>query len=246
MNEKISAFLDNEATTDEIESVVDKLLRDETLRASWTRQHWIREVMRTPSGESAPDLDMDFSKRVMQAVQADQPAGKPILTPVASDQPQAAPSGQTKVVSMPQASQAKRGRRRLVAGFAVAASAAGIALFATQPLQQAGDPAMPADSTTLQAANSDEAGAADGFLMASRGDMVIDRTRMPTSANMRNVVTQQEADAHEGRWQAANPQLANRLHDYLIEHKGMARAYGLGATTPGFVRVAAYGQESIR
>lgn len=234
MDEKFSAFLDNEATRDEADSVVNGLLRDETLRVSWTRQYRIREALRSSAGDPEVALDSDFSERVMQAVRAEAQAEHPTLVPMARP--------------------AHRRRWKTMAGFAVAASAAGLALFATQPLQHMSDsvPAQTPAQTLASAPASNLAvgDSADNAGIASAGlsdTPQMNRAQSLATGTVRNVANSQDFGQDEAnQWQVSDPALANRLNGFLVEHNGLARGYGLGATTPGFVRVATYGQVSAR
>ncbi len=122
MNEQLSAFLDNEATRDEADSVVNALLRDESLRDSWTRQHWIRTTLRSHSAEPAVNVDTDFANRVMSAIAAD-------------DHPETVASSSNVVTMTPR----RRTRRwRGVAGMAAAASVAGVVFLAGNPFVRSG------------------------------------------------------------------------------------------------------------
>ncbi len=217
MNEQFSAFLDNEATRDEADSVVNALLRDEQLRDSWARQHWLRTALRAPAGETPPPLDAGFSARVMQVIQAEPDLPAESALPAAG------------YVAAP-----RRHRRwRSMAGVAVAASATGFVLLVSNPLQQETTTgAAPARMATAAGTR----GAQQPQVVASttlNGDM-IDATAMPVSA----------AAVSADHWAVSDPALENELNGYLVEHNGLARGYGLSATTPGFVRVATYGREA--
>lgn len=235
MDEKFSAFLDNEATGDEVDSVIGSLLRDESLRISWTRQHLIRDTLRGPAGDLPLALDMNFAERVMQAVRDED-----IMADVDGDHP--------TVVSMPH--RASRRRWRTVTGFAVAASAVGIALFVTQPMH-VGTGTTPATITaSTQSSPFTDANSPGATTVAATGMGNVnaaDTSGSLTDSMVQNVAAYVDAaqDAAD-RWHVSNQILANRLNGYLVEHSGLARGFGLGATKPGFVRVATYGQDSAR
>src|SRR5699024_7335109 len=147
MNEQFSAFLDNETTRDESDAVGNALLRDEKLRDSWTRQYWIREALRGSAGDPPVSLDAGFAGRVMPAVRDEVVSGD--AAPDWQPNPHANTTHPT-VVAMPHPGQRRR-RWRNMAGLAVAASAAGFALLATQPLQDMDTPMQASGSgTTLQ------------------------------------------------------------------------------------------------
>lgn len=226
MNEQFSAFLDSEATRDEADSVVNALLRDERLRDSWTRQHWVRTVLRTPAGETpiALDLDVGFSGRVMQAIHAE--------SDMQSDAFAAS-------VALPETRLRPARRRRgwrSMAGMAAAASATGFVLLVSNPVQQ--DAAT--DAATTRVASAGAGATAQVVASATLGGDAIDTTA--DAAANRTGTIRGAAD----HWAVSDPALANQLNGYLVEHNGLARGYGLAATTPGFVRVATYGQEATQ
>lgn len=223
MNEQFSAFLDNEATRDEVDSVVNALLRDERSRDSWTRQHWLRTVLRTPAGEMPVAPDTGFASRVMQGIHGE--AGMP-----------AAESAIGAGSAHPVMRGARRRRWRSLAGVAVAASATGFVLLANNPLQQE----IATDATPTRVASASGAGA------ATQAAQVVASTALNggmVDAPAAQVSAFQGAADH---WAVSDPALADQLNGYLVEHNGLARGYGLAATTPGFVRVATYGQEATQ
>lgn len=245
MNEQFSAFLDNEATRDESDAVVNALLRDDKLRDSWTRQHWIREALRGAAGDPPVSLDAGFAGRVMQAARDEVVSGETALD--WQPNPHANTTHPT-VVTLSHPGQRRR-RWRNMAGLAVAASAAGFALLATQPLQEMGMPMQatgsdgPAQPTRVASANV----AATGFdtdtaatNLGGFGDFDMAGTLFSDlTQNVAARVAEPEASADH--WAVSDPTLASRLNGYLVEHNGLARGYGLSVTSPGFVRVATYG-----
>lgn len=236
MNEQFSAFLDGEATRDETDSVINALLRDESLRESWSRQHWLRTTLRAHRGEPATPLDADFSSRVMQAIARD-------------EHPE-------MVTSPPPAQRARtrRGRRRWrsMASLAAVASAAGIVLLVGNPLRQDTRPdgALASRSTmrTQQSAGRTQGLAGASVPAASMGGArplsggtFVNASRAETVASDNQV-----QDGPSNHWSVSDPAIADELNGYLVEHNGLARSYGLSGTTPGLVRVATYGQETTR
>lgn len=223
MNEQFSAFLDGEATRDETDSVISALLRDEQLRESWGRQHWLRTTLRAHSGEAGVSLDSDFSDRVMAAIADDKPEDLPTR----------------RVVPMRVAA---RRRWRSMAGMAAVASAAGIVMLVSNPLQRGGvaDGAGQtiASTTTGPAATAGAAGASAGDVQLASNDLSSDMLR---KAGPSEAAVQRGPADH---WSVSDPDLQDELNGYLVEHNGLARGYGMSGTTPGFVRVATYGQET--
>ncbi|ROO30580.1 hypothetical protein SAOR_00705 [Salinisphaera orenii MK-B5] len=230
MNERFSAFLDNEATRDEADSVVNRLLSDPELRDSWSRQHWLRTTLRAHRGEIAVPLDTGFSDRVMQAIAAED--GEAVEAP------------SSRVVSLPRARTPRRRRWRNMAGLAVAASAAGFVFLVNPPLQQESESdgsTRPMSATSVASADATAAGARFETTeeVAARGGM---DAAVVGDASARQTVREGPAD----HWSVSDPALEDELNSYLVEHNGLARGYGLSGTTPAFVRVATYGQESTQ
>lgn len=231
MNERFSAFLDNEATRDEADSVVNRLLSDPELRDSWSRQHWLRTTLRAHRGETAVPLDTGFSDRVMQAIAAED--GDTVETSA------------SRAVSVPRARAPRRRRWRNMAGLAVAASAAGFVFLVNPALQQESEAdrakTPPMSATSVASADATAAGARFETTeeVAARGGM---DTAVVGDASARQTVREGPAD----HWSVSDPALEDELNSYLVEHNGLARGYGLSGTTPAFVRVATYGQESTQ
>lgn len=245
MDEKFSAFLDNEATRDESVAVINALLRDDELRASWARQHRIRDALRACAGDPRASIDADFSVRVMQAIRDDAGGG---YAGRSLHPERAAAANDTTVVAMPHRGRHRRWWRNM-AGLAVAASAAGFALLATQPLQRLQTVWNPAaveattPSTRPPAAGTGDAAGSKMNALASWTDDIpaLDMSWLLASDSTPNAGAA-ESQSSADHWAVSDPTLASRLNDYLVEHSGLARGYGLSATTPGFVRVATYGQ----
>ncbi|GAB3685790.1 sigma-E factor negative regulatory protein [Salinisphaera aquimarina] len=238
MNEQFSAFLDNEATRDESDSVLNALLRDEQLRESWSRQQWLRTTLRAHRGEVATELDIGFSTRVMQAIAAEDQGE----TPMVAD---------SRVVPLRRSSAGRR-RWRSMTGLALAASAAGaVFLVSSGSLQSdgVGGDAMPgATVATADAASGTPTRVASTRDVANTPS---DTAGMVASNELEEASVQQASDestrpVRQGpadHWSVSDPALQDELNSYLVEHNGLARGYGLAGTTPAFVRVATYGQE---
>lgn len=232
MNEQFSAFLDGEASRDEADAAIHALLNDAHLRESWSRQHWLRTTLRAPGGEAATALDSGFSSRVMAAIAAER-AGSAATVPIKT------PGGARAV---PLRARAAR-RWRSMAGLAAAASAAGVVLLVSHPLQRDETP-MSADaggaitSTATATASADAVG--DATRMVASNTLSSDRLGQ---AGPSDAAAQRGSSNH---WSVSDPALENELNGYLVEHNGLARGYGMSGTTPGFVRVATYGQETPR
>jgi negative regulator of sigma E activity len=225
MNEQFSAFLDGEATRDEADSVISALLRDDQLRESWGRQHWLRTTLRAHNGEANVPLDNSFTDRVMAVIAEDKPEG------VAA----------RRVVPMRVAA---RRRWRSMAGMAAVASAAGIVLLVSNPLQR--DNAGGVASQTV-ASNTTMATSATPATTPAGSDVRVASNEL--SSDMLRKAGPSEAAVQRGpadHWSVSDPDLEDELNGYLVEHNGLARGYGMSGTTPGFVRVATYGQETTQ
>lgn len=248
MNEQLSAFLDDEATLDESDSVVNALLRDEALRDSWTRQHWIRTTLRAHSAEPAVGVDTGFANRVMAAIAAD-------------DQPETVTPQSDNVASMPRRTRSRRWRG--VAGMAAAASVAGVVFLAGNPFVRsntAGSEGRVAASSNSQttARTGETAGTErQGFGSGGWDGQLADFSSVSAQpARARTVAAGgPAANAHRqasgdrasaqgpaDHWSVSDPAVRDELNGYLADHNGMARGYGMPGTSPALVRVAAYGQ----
>ena len=253
MNEQLSAFLDNEATRDEADSVVNALLRDEALRDSWTRQHWIRTTLRSHSAEPAVDVDTGFANRVMSAIAAD-------------EHPETVAPNSNIVPMAPRVRRTRTRRWRGVAGMAAAASVAGVVLLAGNPFVRTGTSGSEGRVATAEnnQATARSGGAADsqrerqGFGSGGWNNQLADFSSVQAqTARVHNVAATGSAsrmnaqgasgmgasDASADHWSVSDPAVRDELNGYLVDHNGMARGYGMSSTTPALVRVAAYGQD---
>jgi len=237
MNEQFSAFLDGEATRDETDSAINALLRDDGLKSAWSRQHWLRTTLRAHKGEMAVPLDTDFSSRVMAAIAADdQPAAAAPPTAALAGRAHRAPGGM------------RRRRWRNMAGLAAVASATGFVLLVSNPLQRGGGSGPTVAPTSSSVASVAVEPETTQQIASSRGldaDMLDKATASTTNAKARRTAAVQRSGAAD-HWSVSDPAIADELNGYLVEHNGMARGYGLSGTTPAFVRVATYGQETTQ
>lgn len=235
MNEQFSAFLDGEATRDEADSVINAVLRDEALKTAWSRQHWLRTTLRAHKGEITAPLDAGFSDRVMAAITADEQSEH-------SSRPAIGP----RRASVPGL---RRRRWRNMVGLAAVASATGVFLLVSNPLQSDKDVDSAIAPTTSSVASvavePQTAPEAMPQVAQSRGLETGMLNKATASAGPRQKAALQQASPAD-HWSVSDPAIANELNSYLVEHNGMARGYGLSGTTPAFVRVATYGQETAQ
>ncbi len=121
-NEKLSLLMDGELSDEELDALLDQVGEDAELRDAWGRQHLASAVLQEPAGVVA--VNGGFADRVMRALEAE------------DDQP-AAPT-ERKVVSLGARREARWQRRRWqrpVAGLAIAASVAAVAVLVVQQPQ---------------------------------------------------------------------------------------------------------------
>lgn len=128
VKEQLSACLDGELPEGELDLLLKQAGRDAQLRASLGRYALIGEAMRAKSPMVAPT---GFATRVAAAVAAE-------------------PAGDSPVVARPASRPALGTWLRPVAGLAVAAGVAAIAILALQQPQQAAPTTYVADATTIQ------------------------------------------------------------------------------------------------
>ena len=69
-DEKLSALMDDELDTAEVESCMHELSENDNARRVWTRQHLVRAVLK----DQATEIRMDLAEAVMAAVDASESA----------------------------------------------------------------------------------------------------------------------------------------------------------------------------
>lgn len=118
-----------------------------------------------------------------------------------------------------------RRRWRAAASLAAAASIVGAVMLVAEPLGSDGEPAVSvvADAETGSADESAEA-----------------------ETNEQPAVTVADSGPSPDHWTVSDPDVADQLNGYLLEHNGLARGYGMSGATPSLLRVATYGQGSNR
>lgn len=118
-----------------------------------------------------------------------------------------------------------RRRWRTAASLAAAASVIGAVMLVAEPLGGDGEPAVTV-----------AAGAETG---------VADEPAAP-GTDGRTAVTVADSSQAPDHWTVSDPDVADQLNGYLLEHNGLARGYGMSGATPSLLRVATYGQGSNR
>ncbi len=246
MNERLSAFLDGEANGDEVEAVVSQLMNDETARRSWSRQNWIRTTLRATDTDAPAALDLGFADRVMHAIESEDKQ-RDVVVPMATARRARIPSGRT--------ARPRRHRRAWqgMAGMGMAAAVAGGVFVSSSPFgtssrSGAGSMTASTNASSTRVASSESArreGSGAGFGNTRWNEDLVDFASVQaadaSSRNVRSVASQASRTASD-RWSVNDPAVREELNGYLVDHNGMARGYGMSSTTPGYVRVATYGQ----
>lgn len=137
IDEKASAYLDGEASPEEVENTTAALLRDPTLRDALSRQHWLRHALR----DSRPlVLDAGFSARVLAGLDAEQ---------------EVTSAPRTNVIPLQSRKTAVPRWRRQTTGLAVAASLVGAVVLINNPLGD--EPSVSADAVVPALASQQQA-----------------------------------------------------------------------------------------
>jgi sigma-E factor negative regulatory protein RseA len=193
LKENISALMDGELTTRSASQTIDILLESDELRVHWIRYHVVRDVLRH---KAYPDSGGELCER-MRSYLADEPLHFP--------SPRLLP---------------RRWRETLrpVAGVALAASVAVVAILAVRSLGDLPGQPESAQAPPVQVAASTPASI---IPVASSADRQIRR-----------------AAVRRLQWNTTEPAVAKRLNGYLVNHSEY-----LGGPTRGlhpYARIVAY------
>jgi sigma-E factor negative regulatory protein RseA len=209
MDERISALMDGELDESTRRVTADELLKKDEARSTWARYHLISDTLRQnlPAG-----MDSQFSSRVMAALDAE------------------------PTVLAPSVQQASPLTRRL-AGFAVAASVAAVAVMGVQFMYQQ-DVQLPAEQmaqapNTLSPSNVSPNALSTNQAFAraqiQQNIQTVTQTMGPTTGNPSN--TQQQTSP-----------LAQRFHPnlnrYLVDHNQQAARLAVQGAMP-YARIVA-------
>lgn len=181
LHEQVSAGVDDELEAGEAGLLFRRLAADADLRQRWQRYHLISDALRNNLPTRLP---IDLATRISAAIAA---------------QP-----------SLSQRMQPARWLRPL-AGFAIAASVATIAVLGMRSLHTAVD-----------------SGPAEQLASAAT---------VPAALPAALPVTTSQGDGT--RWDPAQPEVAARLNAYLVNHSGHAGATGMQSVLP-YVRIVGY------
>jgi negative regulator of sigma E activity len=223
MDERFSATIDNESSKQEVCAVITSAIAERSLREDWTRQYWLRATLSSTPGEPPPRLDLDFADRVMAALDSSEAAGDRAEFMVDTE------AGSSRVVPFEQARRRHKYPRsgwRAGLGMAAAASVVGVVVFAYSPF-----------GAQHRAGSRDEHGGA--VTRTAGGSMT--RTVVDTGRAQAGSSRQRRSNNPTHRnWSVSNPALRRELNGYLAEHNGLARNFGLSASTPTMVHATTY------
>lgn len=118
-----------------------------------------------------------------------------------------------------------RRRWRTAASLAAAASVVGAVMLVAEPLGGDGE------STVTVVADAETE--------------IVDEPVI-TETEEQPTVTVADSGQSPDHWTVSDPDVADQLNGYLLEHNGLARGYGMSGATPSLLRVATYGQGSNR
>ncbi len=188
IREQLSALSDDELNDTEQPLLLGRLQRDPELRACLGRYQLIGEVMRG-SGAAAT---LGVAERVQQALSEDA----------------ALDAGVSSVAS-------RKMWWRPVAGLAVAASVALVAVLTVTSVNDAPTDAVPVLATSAPA------------------DV------LATAATLNPVITQVDDVADEAQWDRLDPSIDKRLSGYLVNHNEYAASHGVQGVMP-YVRIVGH------
>ncbi|MDN5863357.1 MAG: sigma-E factor negative regulatory protein [Salinisphaera sp.] len=180
LDERLSAFVDDETADSETRTVLAALTDDPVLREAWQRQLWLRAALRGRDLQ-VPALDAGFADRVMAALED-------------------TPAEPGKVVALA-ARRRPRLMRRAAAGLALAASLAAVAVLVSTPVGQLNPFTVPEGAVLASAAAPDQIQPAD--LVATTISQPQPKTNQwsvsdPAVADLLNVYLIEHSDVARG------------------------------------------------
>lgn len=181
LKENMSALVDGELESPSASETIDRLLTSDTLKSHWSRYHLVRDVLRH---KTYPDAGTELCDRVRSLL-----AEEPLHFPDRS-----------------LATRRWRGMFKPVAGVALAASVAAVAVLAVRhsgPLPGETDSAVAPAARVASAARP--AGAALGPV-AGQGAAQLASADAP-AGSLRRL-----------QWTTSEPAVATRLNGYLVNH----------------------------
>lgn len=222
-DERLSSLLDGELDEPQRRDAIEALSRDSEARERWERLNLASDALH---GNLPEGIDMGFSSRVMAAI-ADEPA---ILAPP--------PRNSTVSDSVAPASihaPSRFGRR--VAGLAVAASVAALAVMGVDTLYR-DDPAAPVPAQLAQKGD-----ASSGYARIAKQSLQPAATLASVNAPVAGAVPDATLAAARAEVLRAHPELIRRidprLHKYLINHSQQAARANIQGAMP-YARIVTY------
>jgi negative regulator of sigma E activity len=149
LSETLSAFLDGEASPEEMHALLQELERDPRLHMTVDHHHRMRASLR---GELHPGLDAGFAERVLAGIEA-------VAGGIAT--------AESKVVHLP-ARRSGQPWTRAVLGMAMAASLTAVVVLAAQRLLPPAESVLPTSNMTAQARAAVTPAPAAGIELASQ------------------------------------------------------------------------------
>ncbi|GAA5218396.1 sigma-E factor negative regulatory protein [Corallincola platygyrae] len=122
--QRLSAWMDNQADETISDEMIDALLEDEALQSTYSRYQLIGDAIR---GEMPPVVDIDLTSRIADALEQE----PTVLAPAQTESKPAAESG--KVVSL----------LKQLGQYAIAATVAAVAVLGVQQYNQPGESEIP-------------------------------------------------------------------------------------------------------
>ncbi|HEY5604378.1 MAG TPA: sigma-E factor negative regulatory protein [Gammaproteobacteria bacterium] len=215
--EQVSAFIDNELTRENCEQLISTLNKDEALKSCFERYQMISDSIRN---QLPPDIKWDFARRIMSAIESEPAVFAPTFAPTARS-------------SSKSSSQAALTRK--VAGFAIAASVATIAVVAVQTKYSE----APEQVATTMPDNSE-------FVRMAKEN--------PVAANMQPVITSKPSTGYSTASTAVQQQpiaqmnplrkFDAQLHQYIVNHSQYAAGAGVHDIISS-ARIASSSQQKI-
>lgn len=178
LKERISALLDGELAPGSVSETIDVVLKDEELVIHWSRYHLVRDVLRH---KVYPDAGAQLRDR-MRICMADEPLHFPGSRALA-----------------------RRWRNTLkpIAGLALAASVAVVAILAVRGIGQLPDQPDTARAPSVQVPTTQ---------VAARSTAAV----VPVSAVDSGAL--RPSGLRRLQWNSSEPGVANRLNGYLVNH----------------------------
>lgn len=233
MDERLSAAIDNEACRDDINAIIDLAGDDQSVRHCWTRQYWLQTTLQSGPGDAAVPLDLGFADRVIAAIDSEESMSGKAASSGAVDR-----STIVAFESERRRRHTNRTKWRSGVGTAAAASVVGVIVWAYAPLGIQNSESAPGSSSTGKPVVENASSGADTTRTVATGNAE------PTK---RSTNTQLDGRTQsDDRWSVSNPELRKELNGFLVEHNGLARNFGLSASTPSLVQAATYKAQTPR